>query len=154
MQIASRFEGRRMLPEPLLDLLRAWWLAARERCMMLPGGWLFPGQNPVSPLTARQLRRATSFFWMAAVLGSWFRRSPVRRRSLANPPEGIGNLVRNVRHDRLPPMNAEGTNGTDFARLCVQVLAVFGRRACHFPTVWYCQRNYRPHWIACPAGQD
>ncbi len=25
---------------------------------MLPGGWLFPGQNPVNPLTNRQLRRA------------------------------------------------------------------------------------------------
>ncbi len=47
-----------MLSEPLLDLLRAWWLAARERGVMLPGGWLFPGQNPVNPLTTRQLRRA------------------------------------------------------------------------------------------------
>ncbi len=25
---------------------------------MLPGGWLFPGQNPVNPLTTRQLNRA------------------------------------------------------------------------------------------------
>ena len=47
-----------MLSEPLLDLLRAWWLAARERGAMLPGGWLFPGQDPVNPLTTRQLRRA------------------------------------------------------------------------------------------------
>jgi len=47
-----------MLSEPLLDLLRAWWLAGRERGVMLPGGWLFPGQNPVNPLTTRQLRRA------------------------------------------------------------------------------------------------
>jgi integrase len=47
-----------MLSDPLLDLLRAWWLAARPRGVMLPGGWLFPGQNPVNPLTTRQLRRA------------------------------------------------------------------------------------------------
>ena len=47
-----------MLSEPLLHLLRAWWLAARERGVMLPRGWLFPGQNPVNPLTTRQLRRA------------------------------------------------------------------------------------------------
>jgi len=47
-----------MLSEPLLHLLRAWWLAGRERDVMLPGGWLFPGQNPVNPLTTRQLRRA------------------------------------------------------------------------------------------------
>ncbi len=46
-----------MLSEPLLHLLRAWWLAARERGVMLPGGWLFPGQNPVNHLTTRQLSR-------------------------------------------------------------------------------------------------
>jgi site-specific recombinase XerD len=47
-----------MLSDPLLHLLRAWWLAARNRGVMLPGGWLFPGQNPVNPLTTRQLNRA------------------------------------------------------------------------------------------------
>ncbi len=41
-----------MLSDPLLELLRAWWREAR------PQGWLFPGQNPVNPLTTRQLRRA------------------------------------------------------------------------------------------------
>ena len=47
-----------MLSDPLLDLLRAWWLAGRARGVMLTGGWLFAGQNPVNPLTTRQLRRA------------------------------------------------------------------------------------------------
>jgi site-specific recombinase XerD len=46
-----------MLSDPLLDLLRAWWLAARERGVMLPAGWLFPGQTPVNPMTTRQLSR-------------------------------------------------------------------------------------------------
>ena len=41
-----------MLSPQLLALLRAWWKAAR------PQGWLFPGQNRVSPLTPRQLNRA------------------------------------------------------------------------------------------------
>jgi integrase/recombinase XerD len=41
-----------MLSPHLLDLLRAWWKAAR------PQGWLFPGQNRVNPLTTRQLRHA------------------------------------------------------------------------------------------------
>jgi len=41
-----------MLSEPLLHLLRAYWKASR------PQGWLFPGQNPVNPLTTRQLNRA------------------------------------------------------------------------------------------------
>jgi integrase/recombinase XerD len=41
-----------MLSAHLLALLRAWWKVAR------PPGWLFPGQNPVNPLTTRQLNRA------------------------------------------------------------------------------------------------
>jgi integrase/recombinase XerD len=41
-----------MLSPHLLDLLRAWWKAAR------PQGWLFPGQNRIKPLTTRQLNRA------------------------------------------------------------------------------------------------
>ncbi len=40
------------------DILRAWWLSGRARGVMLPRGWLFPGQNPVNPLTTRQLNRA------------------------------------------------------------------------------------------------
>jgi len=47
-----------MLSEPLLALLRAWWVEAHECGKMLPGGWLFPGQNPVNHLTTRQLNRA------------------------------------------------------------------------------------------------
>ncbi len=46
-----------MLSDPLLDLLRVWWRAGREKGVMLPGGWLFPGQNPVNPMTTRQLSR-------------------------------------------------------------------------------------------------
>src|SRR6202049_2665319 len=41
-----------MLSPHLLELLRAWYKAPR------PQGWLFPGMNPVNPMTARQLRRA------------------------------------------------------------------------------------------------
>ena len=41
-----------MLSQHLLDLLRAWWKAAR------PQGWLFPGREPGQPLTTRQLNRA------------------------------------------------------------------------------------------------
>jgi len=49
-----------MLSEHLLQLLRAWWKAAR------PQGWLFPGQNRVNPLTTRQLNRACHAAAMAA----------------------------------------------------------------------------------------
>jgi integrase/recombinase XerD len=41
-----------MLSPHLLELLRTWWRVAR------PEGWLFPGQNPVNPMTTRQLNRA------------------------------------------------------------------------------------------------
>ena len=41
-----------MLSPHLLELLRAWWRAAR------PQGWLFPGRDPVQPMTTRQLNRA------------------------------------------------------------------------------------------------
>jgi integrase/recombinase XerD len=47
-----------LLSDPLLALLRAWWVEARKRGKMLTGGWLFPGQNPVNHLTTRQLNRA------------------------------------------------------------------------------------------------
>ncbi|MFQ5973755.1 MAG: tyrosine-type recombinase/integrase [Alphaproteobacteria bacterium] len=46
-----------MLSEALLELLRDWWRAGRAQGVMHPGGWLFPGQNPVNPLTTRQLSR-------------------------------------------------------------------------------------------------
>jgi integrase/recombinase XerD len=41
-----------MLSPQLLELRRDWWRIAR------PQVWLFPGQNPVNPLTTRQLNRA------------------------------------------------------------------------------------------------
>ena len=41
-----------MLSPQLLELLRAWWRAAR------PQGWLFPGRDPIQPMTTRQLNRA------------------------------------------------------------------------------------------------
>src|SRR5271165_2728218 len=46
-----------MLSPDLLALLRAWWKEGRRQGAMLPGGWLFPGQNPVRPITTRQLSR-------------------------------------------------------------------------------------------------
>src|SRR6201997_531566 len=56
-----------MLSPQLLELLRVWWREGRRRSLLLPGGWLFPGRNPVAPpsgrpaaepLSPRQLCRA------------------------------------------------------------------------------------------------
>jgi integrase/recombinase XerD len=43
-----------MLSPRLLQLLRQWWKAAH------PQVWLFPGQNPINPVTARQINRAVT----------------------------------------------------------------------------------------------
>ncbi len=47
-----------MLSPTLLLLLRQWWRAAQAERKMLKGGWLFPGRDPVDPLSTRQLNRA------------------------------------------------------------------------------------------------
>ena len=46
-----------MLSPVLLERLRTWWRAAHAKGKMLDGGWLFPGQNPINPLSTRQLNR-------------------------------------------------------------------------------------------------
>jgi integrase/recombinase XerD len=55
-------KGRRdrdaMLSPQLLELLRDWWVEGRRRGVLLPRGWLFPGRNPVEPLSTRQFNRA------------------------------------------------------------------------------------------------
>ena len=48
----GRKDRHAMLSPVLLALLRDWYRIAR------PQGWLFPGQNPANPMTARQLNRA------------------------------------------------------------------------------------------------
>jgi site-specific recombinase XerD len=47
-----------MLSPVLLERLRVWWRVARAQGKMFDGGWLFPGLNPIRPLSARQLNRA------------------------------------------------------------------------------------------------
>ena len=55
-----------MLSPVLLECLRAWWRAARAQGKMLDGGWLFPGLNPIEPLSTRQLNRAVHAAALAA----------------------------------------------------------------------------------------
>jgi site-specific recombinase XerD len=54
-----------MLSPQLLALLRAWWLQCRSR------GWLFPGRDPMLPVTTRQLNRVCNMAAEAAGLGTW-----------------------------------------------------------------------------------
>jgi len=47
-----------MLSPLMLERLRTWWRVAKSQGKMFPGGWLFPGQNPIDALSTRQLNRA------------------------------------------------------------------------------------------------
>jgi integrase len=67
-----------MLSPQLLELLRAWWREGRRRRLLLRGGWLFPGRNPVEPLSARQFCRVVQAAAQAA--GIKKRVSPPRLR--------------------------------------------------------------------------
>ncbi len=53
-----------MLSPQLLELLREWWKQCRSP------GWLFPGRDPLLPITVRQLNRACHMAADAAGLGS------------------------------------------------------------------------------------
>ena len=57
-----------MLSPSLLELLRAWWRHGHTLGKMLPGGWLFPGRNPVNPLSTRQLNHVCHLAAQAAGL--------------------------------------------------------------------------------------
>jgi integrase/recombinase XerD len=61
----GRKDRHAMLSPQLLELLRAWWLQCRSR------GWLFPGRDPLQPMTVRQLNRVCHMAAEAAGLGSW-----------------------------------------------------------------------------------
>lgn len=47
-----------MLSPELLQRLRTWYRVAHAKGKILPGGWLFPGLDPMDPMSACQLNRA------------------------------------------------------------------------------------------------
>ncbi len=47
-----------LLPPLLLERLRTWWRYAHAEGKILPGGYLFPGLDPVDSMSTRQLNRA------------------------------------------------------------------------------------------------
>jgi site-specific recombinase XerD len=61
----GRKDRHAMLSPQLLTLLRAWWRQCRSQ------GWLFPGRDPLLPMTVRQLNRVCHMAATAAGLGSW-----------------------------------------------------------------------------------
>jgi len=61
----GRKDRHAMLSPQLLAVLRAWWQQCRSK------GWLFPGRDPVLPITTRQLNRACHMAADVAGLGAW-----------------------------------------------------------------------------------
>lgn len=61
----GRKDRHAMLSPQLLELLRAWWRQCRSR------SWLFPGRDPLLPITVRQLNRVCHMAAEVAGLGSW-----------------------------------------------------------------------------------
>lgn len=61
----GRKDRHAMLSPQLLAVLRAWWLQCRSQ------GWLFPGRDPILPITTRQLNRACHMAADVAGLGTW-----------------------------------------------------------------------------------
>jgi integrase/recombinase XerD len=61
----GRKDRHAMLSPQLLVVLRAWWRQGR------PQGWLFPGRDPLLPITTRQLNRACHLAAEAAGLSTW-----------------------------------------------------------------------------------
>ena len=53
--LAKAGDRNAILSPQLLELLRDWWREGRRLGVLLPRGWLFPGCNPVQPLSTRQL---------------------------------------------------------------------------------------------------
>jgi len=47
-----------MLSPVLIKRLRLWWQLGHAQGKLLEGGWLFPGQSPINPMSTRQLNRA------------------------------------------------------------------------------------------------
>jgi site-specific recombinase XerD len=52
----GRYRNALLSPDLLL-LLRQWWQAGRQQGVMHRGGWLFPGQHALKPISTRQLHR-------------------------------------------------------------------------------------------------
>ena len=58
-----------MLPPLLLQRLRVWWKAAHAEGRIRADGWLFPGADPMLPLSTRQLNRVVHAAAEAAGIG-------------------------------------------------------------------------------------
>jgi integrase len=97
-----------MLSPQLLEQLRVWWREGRRRSLLLPGGWLFPGRNPVEPLSGppalprcpcRRTGRGDQEARVATHAAAQLRHSPSRARCrYSRDPDAPGSCQ--ARHHR------------------------------------------------------
>jgi len=67
-QVKGRRDRYAMLSPLMLERLRAWWRYAKGQNQVVDGGWLFPGQKRVNPMTTRHLNRGIHDAARAAAL--------------------------------------------------------------------------------------
>jgi len=56
-QAKGRKDRYTLLSPSMLTVMRQWWVEGHRAGKMLPGGWLFPGLNPINPLSIRMPNR-------------------------------------------------------------------------------------------------
>jgi hypothetical protein len=79
-----------MLSPLLLERLRAWWRVAHAKGKMLEGGWLFPGQNPVNPMSTRQFNRICHLAAEAAAIDKRVSPHTLRHSYATHPLKSAG----------------------------------------------------------------
>jgi integrase/recombinase XerD len=59
LQGKGKKERYAMLSPILLELLRDWYRYGAKQHKILQGGWLFPGRNPINPISPKSLTKVT-----------------------------------------------------------------------------------------------
>jgi integrase/recombinase XerD len=100
----GRKDRHAMLSPQLLELLRAWWLQCRSR------GWLFPGQDPLRPMSVRQLNRGCHGrrprqLGLAAYVAALVRHPPVGERYRHSADPRYAHVATNVLRSLVSPLD-------------------------------------------------
>ena len=131
----GRKDRHAMLSPQLLERLREWWREGRRLGALLPGGWLFPGRNPVEPLSARQLCRAVrrpgrgdQEARVAAHAAAQLRHAPPRARCRYSRDSDASGSCQARHHSTLHPGRQYHARPCTKARGCNDGCGIFASR--------------------------